>query len=98
MAKKADSNATADVAERFDDIKSMSFEQALDELEDIVRRLESGDIELDGAIQAYARGAALKTHCDQKLRQAEQRVSRINIADNGTVTAEAVDLDDGSGS
>ena len=98
MAKKAESNPDADAAERFDDIKSMSFEQALDELEDIVRRLESGDIELDGAIQAYARGAALKAHCDQKLRQAEQRVSRINITDDGTVTAEAVDLDNGSGS
>ncbi len=98
MAKKADSSAETESAERFDDIKAMSFEQALDELEDIVRRLESGDIELDGAIQAYARGAALKNHCDQKLRQAEQRVSRINITDDGTVTAEAVDLDNGAGS
>ncbi len=74
----------------------MSFEQALDELEDIVRRLESGEIDLDGAIQAYARGAALKNHCDRKLRQAEQRVSRINISDDGTVTADAVDLGGGS--
>lgn len=98
MAKKAESSADADAAERFEDIKVMSFEQALDELEDIVRRLESGDIELDGAIQAYARGAALKSHCDQKLRQAEQRVSRINIADDGSVTADAIDLDNGSGS
>lgn len=96
MAKKADANP--DAAEQFDDIKSMSFEEALDELEDIVRRLESGDIALDGAIQAYARGAALKTHCDQKLRQAEQRVSRINISDDGAVSAEPVDFDDGAGS
>ena len=96
MAKKSD--AAAETEDRFDDIKAMSFEQALDELEDIVRRLESGEIDLDGAIQAYARGAALKAHCDQKLRQAEQRVSRINISDDGTVTAEAVDLDNRPGS
>lgn len=95
MAEKAGS--TADAPEQFDDIKSMSFEDALDELEEIVRRLESGDIALDGAIQAYARGAALKTHCDQKLRQAEQRVSRINISDDGSVSAEPVDLEDGAG-
>lgn len=98
MAKTAKSDTEGDVADRFDDIKSMSFEQALDELEDIVRRLESGDIALDGAIQAYARGAALKNHCDQKLRQAEQRVSRINITDDGTVTAETINPDSGSAS
>ena len=99
MAKKSDPGEPADAGaeERFDDVADMSFEQALDELEDIVRRLESGEIDLDGAIQAYARGAALKRHCDQKLRQAEQRVSRINVADDGTVTAEPIDLDNGSG-
>ena len=98
MGKSAKSDADEDIGDRFDDIKSMSFEQALDELEDIVRKLESGDIELDGAIQAYARGAALKNHCDQKLRQAEQRVSRINITDDGTVTAETINPENGSGS
>jgi exodeoxyribonuclease VII small subunit len=90
MAKKADAG---DGEEKFDDIAALSFEQSLEELEEIVRRLESGEIDLDGAIQAYARGAALKKHCDAKLRQAEQRVSRINIADDGTVSADPVDLD-----
>lgn len=96
MAKKADSGA-AGAEEQFEDIAAKSFEESLDELEEIVRRLESGEINLDGAIQAYARGAALKRHCDQKLRQAEQRVSRINIADDGSVGSEPIDLEGGAG-
>ena len=77
--------------------RGQEFEAALEELEEIVRKLESGEIDLDGAIQAYARGAALKRHCDQKLRQAEQRVSRINVADDGTVSATPIDLEGGAG-
>ena len=96
MAKKTDSGAS-EAEENFDDIAAKSFEQALEELEEIVRKLESGEIDLDGAIQAYARGAALKRHCDQKLRQAEQRVSRINVADDGTVSAAPIDLEGAAG-
>ncbi len=47
-----------------DDIAKKSFEDALKELEDIVRELESGDGKLDGAITAYERGALLKRHCE----------------------------------
>ena len=96
MAKKTDSGAS-EAEEKFDDIAAKSFEAALEELEEIVRKLESGEIDLDGAIQAYARGAALKRHCDQKLRQAEQRVSRINVADDGTVSATPIDLEGAAG-
>ena len=56
-------------------ISKMSFEEALGELEEIVRRIESGEVDLDSAIQAYERGAALKKHCDTKLREAEEIVS-----------------------
>ena len=79
----------------FADIAAMSFEQAMAELEDIVKRLEGGEIDLEGAIAAYARGAALKRHCDAKLRLAEQRVSRITIAADGTVAGEPLDGDSG---
>ena len=96
MAKKTDSGAS-EAEKKFDDIAAKSFEAALEELEEVVRKLESGEIDLDGAIQAYARGAALKRHCDQKLRQAEQRVSRINVADDGTVSATPIDLEGGAG-
>ena len=60
-------------------ISKMSFEEALGELEEIVRRIESGEIDLDGAIQAYERGAALKQHCDTKLREAQEKVSKIKL-------------------
>ena len=70
-------------------ISKMSFEEALNELEEIVRGIESGDIDLDGAIQAYERGAALKRHCDAKLREAEEKVSKIKLDADGGVTEEA---------
>ncbi len=89
------SEAAAD-GERFEEIERMSFEQALEALEEIVRKLEDGEIDLDGAIEAYARGAALKRHCEGKLRQAEQRISRISVAEDGSVTAAPAD-DDGPG-
>ena len=52
------------------DIRKMSFEQALEELKQIVERLEQGQGELDQAIEAYQRGALLKQHCEAKLRDA----------------------------
>lgn len=64
-------------------IEGLSFEQALAELEDIVRRLEAGDVELDAAISAYERGALLKRHCESKLRQAEERVRKIQLDGDG---------------
>lgn len=67
-------------------IDGMSFEQALSELEDIVRRLEDGDVELDAAIAAYERGALLKRHCESKLKQAEERVRKIQLDGEGAVS------------
>jgi exodeoxyribonuclease VII small subunit len=70
------------------DIAAMSFEDALAELEQIVRRLEGGQVKLDEAILSYERGAQLKRHCESKLNEAQQRVERIVIGPNGAVTAE----------
>ena len=67
-------------------ITSMSFEQALGELEQIVQRLEQGKIPLEDAINAYERGAALKQHCEAKLREAKERVDRISVASDGSVS------------
>src|SRR2546429_5226620 len=75
------------------DIAAMSFEDALAELEQIVRRLEAGQVKLDDAIQCYERGAQLKRHCEQKLTEAQQRVDRIVIGPDGAVAAEPVKLD-----
>ncbi|HTZ37097.1 MAG TPA: exodeoxyribonuclease VII small subunit [Stellaceae bacterium] len=76
-----------------DDIGAMSFEDALAELEGIVRRLEGGQVKLDDAIQSYERGAQLKRHCEQKLNEAQQRVDRIVIGPDGAVTVEPAKLD-----
>jgi len=75
------------------DIAAMSFEDALAELEGIVRRLEGGQVKLDDAIQSYERGAQLKRHCEKKLSEAQQRVDRIVIGSDGTVTVEPAKLD-----
>ena len=74
------------------DINSMSFEDALAELEQIVRRLEAGQVKLDDAIQSYERGAQLKRHCEQKLNEAQQRIERIVIGPDGSIGAEPAKL------
>jgi len=75
------------------DIVAMSFEEALAELEQIVRRLEGGQVKLDEAILSYERGALLKQHCERKLNEAQQRVDRIVIGADGVLTAEPAKLD-----
>jgi exodeoxyribonuclease VII small subunit len=75
------------------DIAAMSFEDALAELEQIVRRLEAGQVKLDEAIQSYERGAQLKRHCEQKLSEAQQRVDRIVIGPEGVLSVEPTKLD-----
>ena len=75
------------------DIAAMSFEDALAELEQIVRRLEGGQVKLDEAIQSYERGAQLKQHCEKKLTEAQQRVDRITLGPDGNITAEPARLD-----
>jgi exodeoxyribonuclease VII small subunit len=75
------------------DIQSMSFEDALEELEAIVRQLEAGRGKLDEAIGAYERGAALKRHCETKLNEAKAKVERIAFAADGTLKTETRDSD-----
>ena len=74
------------------DIETLSFEDALAELETIVRTLEEGETSLDGAIAAYERGALLKQHCQKKLDEAKTRVDKITLQADGTVKAEPADL------
>jgi exodeoxyribonuclease VII small subunit len=70
------------------DIAALSFEEALAELESIVKRLESGATRLDDAISAYERGARLRQHCETRLKEAQIRVERIVLAPDGGVTVE----------
>jgi exodeoxyribonuclease VII small subunit len=76
------------------DISAMSFEQAMAELEKVVRDLESGNVELEKSIALYERGAALKAHCEAKLKAAEEKVAKITLGEggqpNGTVPVEGL--------
>jgi exodeoxyribonuclease VII small subunit len=67
------------------EVATLSFEDALAELEQIVRGLESGQQKLEDAILAYERGAALRKHCEAKLAEAEARVAAIVERADGTL-------------
>ena len=81
------------MAKAADNIAAMPFEDALKELEDIVRSLEQGKAKLDDAIAAYERGAKLKKHCEDKLREAKMRIDKIEIGPGGEVRAEKADIE-----
>lgn len=66
-------------------IEKLSFEEALTELEKIVRELESGRADLKSSIEAYELGVALKTHCMAKLKEAEARIEKITVSADGNV-------------
>jgi exodeoxyribonuclease VII small subunit len=74
------------------DVAKLGFEEALKELEDIVRDLEGGKGKLDDAIKSYERGAALKRHCENKLAEAQMKIDKIMLGTNGEVKAEPTDL------
>ena len=82
----ADSPKSADIAK-------MSFEDALAELEEIVRSLEGGKGKLEDAITAYERGAQLKAHCEKKLKEAQAKVENISLGADGAVTAEPANIE-----
>lgn len=69
-----------------DDISKLPFEQALAELEEIVKKLERGDVPLEQSISLYERGDALKKHCDKLLKAAEARVEKITTDASGKAT------------
>lgn len=72
-------------------IKDLSFEDALSELENIVRQLEGGDAPLEQSIALYQRGAKLKAHCEGKLKSAQLKVEKIVLAPDGSAGVESFD-------
>ncbi|SNX69762.1 exodeoxyribonuclease VII small subunit [Cereibacter ovatus] len=74
-------------------VADMTFEEAMAALEAVVTALEKGDVPLDASIALYERGSALKAHCAQKLKDAEDKVEMIRAAEGratGTVPAEGL--------
>lgn len=74
-----------------DDLSSLSFEEALNELEKIVHNLETGQQKLEEAIVSYERGALLRRYCEKKLNEAEARVKMIVEKDNQSLDTETIE-------
>ncbi|HQT80312.1 MAG TPA: exodeoxyribonuclease VII small subunit [Rhodopila sp.] len=70
-----------------DNINGLSFEDALAELDQIVRGLEGGTLKLDAAVQAFERGVKLRRHCEAKLAEVEARVEALVQGVDGQLTA-----------
>ena len=64
-------------------VNEMSFEDAIRELEQVVGKLERGDVALEESISLYERGAALKKRCETKLKEAEEKVAAITLDGDG---------------
>jgi|TARA_B110000967_G_C18890113_1_gene566759 exodeoxyribonuclease VII small subunit len=68
------------------DISNFSFEEAMVELEDVVAKLENGQVPLEDSIKLYEMGNDLKKHCEQKLKEAEEKVAQITFSSDGSVS------------
>lgn len=71
------------------ELAALSFEDALRALEDVVRKLESGEVPLDDSISLYERGEVLRKHCQARLDAAQARIERIVAGSDGTATGTA---------
>ena len=71
------------------DLAEMSFEDALRELEQVVGKLERGEVPLDESIALYERGALLKGRCETKLKEAEEKVAKLTLDGDGKPTGTA---------
>tara|TARA_R110002051_G_scaffold64384_2_gene117398 strand:- start:15414 stop:15650 length:237 start_codon:yes stop_codon:yes gene_type:complete len=72
-----------------DDVKTMSFEAAIAELEKVVGQLERGDVALDESIALYERGAELRKRCQDKLKEAEEKVAKLTLDGDGNAVGTA---------
>ena len=73
-------------------MKNVSFEEALQELEAIVRKLEEGNMPLEESVKAYERGISLKKLCDQKLSEAQLKIEEVMV-NNDKITTKPFDGD-----
>ncbi|MHA6317302.1 exodeoxyribonuclease VII small subunit [Altererythrobacter sp. CAU 1778] len=77
------------MTEQSSDLSEMSFEDALRSLEQVVAKLESGDVPLDDSIALYERGEKLRLHCQARLDAAQARIEKIVAGPDGKPTGTA---------
>jgi exodeoxyribonuclease VII small subunit len=81
-----------DKADKLEPIENLSFEQALAELESIVKKMDSGQESLELAINSFERGVQLKNHCENKLQEAKLKIEKITKLENSSILLEKVEL------
>lgn len=77
----------------YENVDEMSFEESIDALEGLVKRLEDGGIDLDESLRIYEHAVALRDHCKRILEDGERRIKKIMETADGTVREEGFDLD-----
>lgn len=77
----------------YENVDEMSFEESIDALEGLVKRLEDGGIDLDESLRIYEQAVALRDHCKRILEDGERRIKKIMETADGTVKEEGFDLD-----
>ena len=73
-------------------VENLSFEQALAELEEIVKKMDSGQENLELAINSFERGVQLKNYCEKKLQEAKLKIEKITKLENSNVVLEKVEF------
>ena len=73
-------------------LENMTFEEALEELELIVNKLEAGEVTLEDAVEAYERGSKLKDQCQKRLNEAKMKVEKIKEKDKDNLDAEKYEI------
>jgi len=74
----------------------MTYEQALERLEQVVRDLERGDLPLDASLELFQEGVELTRLCSQLLDEAERKIEKLTLDENGRPRLETVDLEEGA--
>lgn len=69
------------------DVNTLSFEDALSELEQIVQQMETGQTSLDKSVKAYERGVALKNLCEKRLKDAQMKIEKLTLNSDGAAMA-----------
>ena len=74
------------------ELDGMTFEAALERLEAIVQKLESGEVDLEESIRIYEQGVKIKAFCERKLNEAQERVDKIVLSPDGSVKIEPTEI------